>query len=558
MKRQIHTGNIPSILNRILPAIFLTLFSWACDTNVLDKVPLDRFSDEAVWKDAALTEAFVNNTYRIMPQGHTSGAQMLASVTDEAYYRTGRPDYISAGNITPAELGVLNFWTLGGEAGANYSYWGVITKCNIFFDNISASPIEETQKQRMIGEMKSLRAYAYFRLVAFFGGVPLITKSFTLNDDFNVARNSYSECMDFVVNELTEAASLLPVAYSGENKGRINKGAALAMKSRALLYMASPLNNAAQDRTRWEKAAAAAKEVIDLKIYSLFPNYKDQFLKKNLYNQESIWVRPFNYAVDPEGANVEQTLYPNGYNGFGQSSPLQNMVDAYEMTSGKLPKDDPSYDPQNPYVNRDPRFYASVLYDGAPFQHREVETFLPGGLDTQEGPVSSWNATLTGYYFRKFIDETIVNPGGVVRGDSPWIYFRYAEILLNYAEASYFLGNEQTAREYLNMVRNRPGVEMPPVTESGSALFERIVNERRVELAFEEHRYFDVRRLKIAPDVLNRGGARMNIRKDPVTGKKTYQVQEFTTKRFYEKNYLVPIPQSEIEKNPLLEQNPGY
>jgi hypothetical protein len=324
--------------------------------------------------------------------------------------------------------------------------------------------------------------------------------------------------------------------------------------------MASPLNNPTNAREKWQAASDAAKAVIDLNVYSLYPNYKDMFLKKNSYNSEIIWSRPYNELLSSEGIILELSVYPNGYSGFGQVQPYQGMVDAFEMVSGKLPKDDPTYDPQNPYINRDPRFYATILYDGAPFKDRDVETFVPGGRDSREGPISAWNATETGYYIRKFIDESITNPSATNQGNSPYIYFRYAEILLNYAEAEYFLGNEPTSREYLNMVRSRPGVDMPAITESGTALLTRIQHERQIELCFEGHRYFDVRRWKTAPVELNKLPKRMDIVKDLATGVKTYTVNTRENFKFVfaDKNYLVPIPQKEIDKNPLLVQNPGY
>lgn len=548
-----------AFIYKIILILSLALSS-SCTKDVLNMTPLDRFSDDAVWKDSNLIQTWINSTYRAMPQGHTWGAMMMANVTDESHYRTGRPDYIAQGNITPTTLGVLDYWTKGGEMSSDYCYWKVITNCNIFFDKIEASPVETTLKSRMIGEMKFLRAYAYFKLVAYFGGVPLIIKPFSPSDDLYVKRNTYDECMSFVISELDEAANLLPLDYDDADKGKITKGAALSAKSRALLYMASPLNNLTNDITKWQAAADAAKAVIDLNQYSLFSSYKDLFLKANSYNSEIIWSRPFNYAVDHElsQGGVELSLFPNGYNGYAQAHPLQNLVDEFEMLSGKLPADDPSYDPQNPYVNRDPRFYATILYDGAPFQGRAVETFLPGGKDSNEGPVSGWNATTTGYYYRKFIDETIVDPSENNQGNSPWIFIRYAEILLNYAEAEYFLGDEATCKEYINMIRSRPGVDMPPVTESGDALLARLQHERQIELVFEEQRYFDARRWKIAPIVFNITGRKMVIMKDPVTGVKTYTVSDFNPRAFSDKNYLVPIPQSEINKNPNLVQNPGY
>ncbi len=538
----------------ILAFGLMTFMHSSCMDDVLDKTPLDRFSDDAVWKDKDLIDAFISNTYRLMPVGFSGSAhQRLAGATDESYQRGDGTNFINLGNITPSSLGVLDSWT--GASGFNY--WSVITNCNIFFDRIDAAGFDQALKDRMIGEMKFLRAHSYFKLVAFFGGVPLIRKSFTLNDDFNVPRNSYEECMSFVVSELDEAAALLPLTYDAANQGRVTRGAALALKSRALVYMASPLNNAGNVMSRWQEAAAAAKAVIDLNLYSLYPNYKDLFLKKNSYNPEVIWSRGFDSSVDPQQVRVELSQYPNGYGGFGQTHPLQNIVDDYEMVSGKLPKDDPAYNPQNPYVNRDPRFYASILYDGAPFQGRPVETFLPGGKDSNEGALSGWNATLTGYYLRKFMDEAIINPSQENQGNSPWIFIRYAEILLNYAEAQYYLGNEEVCRQYLNMVRQRESVRMPAVTDSGIALLRRLQNERRIELAFEEHRWFDVRRWKIAPERLNEDGRKMTIIRAS-DGSKTYTVSDFNPRAFYERNYLVPVPQSEIDKNPMLVQNPGY
>ncbi len=527
---------------------------FSCKKNILDKVPLNSYSEELVWKDANLIETFVNNTYRVVPHGFNySMTNSLSTLTDENNGRANSAaNIINAGNITPDALGALDYW-----GDPQRGFYKVITRTNIFFSKIGDSPIDTVHKSRMTGEMTFLRAYSYFRLISFYGGVPLITKPFGLKDDFSVPRNTYKECMDFVLAELDKAAQLLPAKHSPANMGRITKGAAMAIKARALLYAASPLNNPSNDISMWQQAADAAKAVIDSNQYALFPDYKTLFLASTIYNSEIIWARPFNLQIEPENVFVELSQYPNGYGGFAQIHPLQNIVDDYETLNGKLPKNDPSYDPQNPYINRDPRFYASILYDGAPFKNREVETFLPKGQDSNEGSSQPWNATQTGYYQRKFLDETITNPGGTNIGSTPWTFIRYAEILLNYAEAKLNLGDEVTCRDYINKVRSRPSVNMPLVTESGPDLMARLQNERRIELAFEDHRWFDVRRWKIAPIVLNVPGKRMAITKD-ASGKKTYTVVDFQPRAFFEKNYLVPIPQYEISKNPKLVQNPGY
>lgn len=531
----------------------------SCNEDVLDIVPADRFTDEAVWADQALIEAFIGNAYRTIPSGLRYSLYGLSVVTDENNARSNAWAWsVWEGDLNADDLREVDYWT--GANNRNINFWQPINRCNIFFENIDrqrAVEIGMATKNRMIGEMKTIRAFSYFKLASLFGGVPLFTNTFSLEDDFRMTRNTFQEVMDFVIAELDEAIALLPETYNNANQGRITKGAAMAIKSRALLYMASPRNNPGQNAQKWQAASDAAKAIIDLGRYSLFGDYRTMFLEENIYNPEMIWQRPYNQFVSRETAFVELSLYPNGYNGFGQVHPLQNLVDDYETMNGVKPADDPTYDPQNPYANRDPRFYATILHDGALFQGREVETFYPGGLDSNEGPVSAWNATQTGYYQLKFANERIVNPSGQNMSQTPWTFVRYAEILLNYAEANYFLGNEDITREYLNLVRNRPSVNMPNVTESGEELFKRIVNERRIELVFEEHRWFDVRRWEILPEEADKDRTRMIIRKLP-DGTKQYEVTFFKTGKFNPANYLLPIPQTEINKNGLLEQNPGY
>jgi hypothetical protein len=256
---------------------------------------------------------------------------------------------------------------------------------------------------------------------------------------------------------------------------------------------------------------------------------------------------------------IELSHFPPGYYGYAHIHPLQNMVDEYERTNGLLPKEDPEYNPyQGQWENRDPRFYASISYDGAMFQGREVECFLPGGKDSNEGPIEAWNATTTGYYARKFGNESIIRPRDTNVGNTPWPHFRYNEVLLNFAEANYFLGKEDVCRQYINMIRSRPGVNMPEVTATGPDLLKKLQHERKIELFLEGHRYFDVRRWKIAPEVLSIDAEKVSIQKDPVTGVKTYTYSVFQPRNFPDKMYYLPIPQEEMEKNPSLVQNPGY
>ena len=535
----------------------------SCNEEVLEKTPIDSYSDAAVWDDEALVDAFANAAYKDIPFGfqnkHGWRFMPYANMSDESNSRNSASNIqiINEGNASSAYLGPMDVWT-GPDA---WTYWRPINQANIFLDKIQASTIDDEIKQRLIAEMRAVRAYSYFKFISHYGGVPLITTPFSLDDDFRVPRNSYDEVMSFIISELDDSINQLPLDYDASNDGRVTKGAAMAIKARALLYAASPLNNSGNDLQKWQEAADAAKAIIDLNQYNLHNDYKVLFTEAGGYNtEEIIWGRPQFINVEVE-ATVERLLFPNGWLGFGHSHPLQNLVDDYEMENGMAIEEEGSgYDAENPYVGRDPRFYHTILYDGAPFKERTIETFTPGGQDSPDGFESAWNASETGYYIRKFIDESQCGCTSNEAGSSSptWIWFRYGEVLLNYAEAMLMLGDEATAREYINLVRSRPSVNMPPVTESGDALWNRLVQERRIELVFEEFRFFDVRRWKIATDVLSQDRMRMNINRNPNTGEKTYSVEFFQPAKFNEWNYLAPIPQIVIDQNSLIEQNPGY
>ncbi len=554
---------LKTILFSLVLINICVLFMVSCQEDVLDIKPTDSFTETVVFDDPVLSEAFIYHAYSLVTYGfeYAGWTMPVSWMCDEnnARLSDAATGPITLGETNPSYLGALDVWTINGEA---RSYWPCIKQCNEFLEKTKEeSSLDADLLKRLRGEAQVIRAYSYFRLISYFGGVPLITQPFSLDDNWKIPRESYDVCMSFVISELNEAIDMLPLEVNNSDLGRATKGAAMAIKARALLFYASPLNNTGNDRTRWQAAADATKAVIDLGLYELHPDYKELFTEAGGYNtSEVIWGRQLNNNIKRE-IRTEQLFFPNGWRGYGQIHPIQNLVDDYEMANGKkIDQEGSGYDPQDPYVNRDPRFYYTILYDGAPFKERTIETFYPGGEDSPEGTVSSWNATQTGYYPRKFIDEskTGYGWGPTANSDPTWMWFRYGEILLNYAETMYKLGDEETCREYINKVRSRSSVNMPPVTESGEALWNRLVNERRIELVFEEHRFFDVRRWKIAEDVLSRDRMRMYIWKDPTTGAKTYEVKFFRNAKFNSWNYLNPIPQSEIDKNALLEQNPGY
>lgn len=542
-------------MKNIIISLLVTFFTLhSCD--VLDLKPLDSLSEQDIWQDPNLIQLYVNSCYDAVYHGF-SGDDILAGICGETYpiRDSGGAKQIlqaglTSGNVNGSITGRLNFWDRG------YSY---LRKINLFFDKMENVSLGK-EVEEMIGEMKFLRAFIYSTLINRYGGVPIITKVYQLDEEFGMPRDSYEKCVEFIVNELNEAIHLLPDQQPEESLGRASADACRALKARQLLYAASPFNNPNNDKNKWQDAADAAEELIDTR-YELYPDYQNLFLA---HNSEIIFARYFTQASN---CDFYVWMGRSESGGHGAQNPTQNIVNAYEMkATGKLPyiqiedgsyvlNAESGYDPQNPYVGRDPRFYASILYDGSIWAGRETETF-EGGADSPQGSNFSWNATKTSYYLKKFIPEELPPIGATEHMTSPWIFFRYAEVLLNYAEAKFELGDEETCRKMLNKVRSRQSVNMPEITDTGEALRKRIRNERRIELAFEEHRYFDVRRWNIAEQTENEPLYSMKITKE--YGIKKYTEEPLMERKFDRKLYLIPISITEIQKDKQLQQNPGY
>lgn len=540
-------------MKKIIYILVAILALNSCD--VLDMKPLDKVSDADVWEDSALIELYVNASYNSI--NHEFSQHMLSDASDETYCIHNWANFwvIQKGEMTSDNVtGIsekINYWK---------SAYSNIRTINVFFDRIDDAPVETDLKNRMKGEMKFIRAWIYANLIWRYGDVPLITDLFELNQDYKVKRDSYSDCVDFITKELDEAMTWLPAKSSSETLGRATGDACKALKARVLLYAASEQNNPSHSKEKWEAAAEATKAVLDAG-YSLGNDYQSVFLEDN---DEIIFARYFTQANSTDFMLFNGR---NGSNGWTGENPTQNLVNAYEMTNGELPylneelplKINPAsgYDESNPYAGRDPRLDASILHDGSMWAGRETETWH-GGLDSPESSIGSWNASKTAYAFKKFMVESIPPSGSSVKPENPWIFFRLAEFYLNYAEIMYELGNEEQAREYVNKVRARQSVNMPPVTASGEKLRDKIRNERRVELAFEGHRFFDVRRWCVADETENRDLLAMNIQKQ-ADGTKTYEVTMLLKRSFLEQHKLVPIPRTEIDKSEgSLVQNPGY
>jgi hypothetical protein len=555
-----------NIIYNISALVITAMLLFGCKKDFLDVTPTVRVSDAAILNDSTLFEKYVINRYMGVkltdkeaegtPPGFGRGFEyaMWSSLTDESIYNNDDNTWlIQRGQLAPENTGIAGtFW------GRSYRS---IRECNYALNNIDKVNMSDFHKKRLEGEIKFIRAYRYFDIIRNYGGAVLMgNKEFNLTDDlqdpslFN--RASIQESIDYTVAQLDTAALTLPTDNDDSwILGRATKGAALALKARLLLYAASPLYNAGT----WQAAADAAKAVMDMGKYSIYQGgYGKLFLTPD--NPEIIFERL--YAQGARHVCLEIANGPNGYDGWGGNLPLQNLVDDYEMMDGK-PITDPTsgYDPQNPYVNRDPRFYATILYNEAPYRGSKVETFVPGGKDSKDGP-SNWNTSKTGYYLKKFMNDQlpIDNPWDIA-GTQPWIYMRYAEVLLNYAEAeNEAAGPNPSVYAAVNQVRERAGVNMPdlPAGLSQDEMRQRIRMERRVELAFEEFRYYDVRRWKIADQTENEPAYGIEVDKDG--NNFTYKRKiALDGKKFNVQNYWLPIPRAEIQaSNGKLEQNPNY
>ncbi|MDX9882955.1 MAG: RagB/SusD family nutrient uptake outer membrane protein [Prolixibacteraceae bacterium] len=587
--------------NRIYLTLILTaLLAGACE-NPLDVTPYDKYGAEFVFGEPKKAEEYVMRTYNIFPYGSAdqgynrleSGKSMIACASDEAMPNLpgSNVDILTNGSWSPSSSNPDNMWD---------HYYQYIRAANIGLDNLNMLPESQaTLRDQLYGELIFIRAYAHSELIKRYGGIPIIDRTLTLEDDLNIPRNTFEECVDFVASQCDLAMPYLlsPDEASGGQLGRISSGAALALKARMLLYAASDLyNGPAYDgsnskligygnysKTRWEAAAEAAAEVISLGYYSLYKpnaiadsqndatartngekNYADLFYTL-AGNKELVLIRTVAQSNGVEKKNV-----PVGYtNGDGTTNPSQQMIDAYGMLNGKSITDPTSgYNPEAPYVNRDPRFNISIFYNekawtGNP-SRTKVETFVDG-LDNK---TDQTNATKTGYYLSKFMKSGIVISGSETKTNHCFPHIRYAEVLLNYAEAMNEAygpdvdpkGFGKTARAAVEEVRARvlrpkdAALSSVPAGDV-AAMREAIRNERRVELAFEDHRHIDVRRWKIAPQTIGQNLNGMRITKTGSTY--TYEIVPNVAVRIFEpKMYLYPIPQSEMNKNKALIQNP--
>lgn len=614
-------------LNLYILIVALLSMLTGCDDDFLNTKPLNEVSEADVWTDEDLAEAAVTGIYQGLGDGGFD-EQMLASLTDEAVFtHAGR----GINTVTESRANSDN----RGWVNATYDWddmYRVIRAANIAISELREPQFENTtQAERLLGEALFLRAYYYHQLVRYYGGVPLVSEPLTLDSEFKIPRSTFEASVNFIISDCDEAFGLLD--GKSPDPGRATAEAALALKSRILLYAASDLHDiptasskssliggfsnpeligyvSGDQNARWIAALNAAKAVLDLggfgyeldltapvSFEEAKQNYINLSLSRNGGESEAIWSRQFIEDKGDSGTRMGLFNGPNGYHNWAGNAPLQNLIDDYEMMDGSaFDWDNPAH-ASAPYENRDPRFYATVLYDGADWKPRPSDVTLRDpanqiqtgqyeiidesgakvihfGLDTRQGPIEDWNGTRSGYYMRKFIDPNPSIIDQTDRQEVPWVFFRYTEAIFNYVEALLETGgSEEEARNWLNRIRYRVG--MPAIGASGPALMEKYRQERRIEMAFEEQRYHDARRWMIAPETIGQKARIIEISGtlkpgsmvtryafDPSDYDYTYTPTELDpgieNRMWLDKSYYVPISRSELNANTTLIQNPGY
>ena len=547
----------------------------SCSDETINYTPVDFIPASIVYGDSVKIALFVNNIYSYMPDGYNrlSGNSMVASATDEAVHSV---------RGSGAEKWGTGSW------GPSVNYDNVFASC---YTGIRRSFVYEEQifpfiqdhvmssvgRDLFSGQILFLRAMYNFELLKRFGGYPLVKKALQTNEDLNLPRNTYDECVNYIVGLCDEAAPLLPVVHAANQLGRATRGAALALKARVLLYSASPLfndqakaadtpENGKYDATKWAKAAEAAAAVINLKngaapayeLYSAGTGYEAFFYVLN-GNKEIIFSKmtPANNTVERLNGPVSIT------GGEGGTCPSLNLVNAYEMKTGEpFDWNNPAH-AANPFANRDPRFDKSILFNGSKWINNMIIETFEGGKDKLGN-----KATRTGFYLRKFLNVNARWNAPVGTTFHCFPHFRYGEVLLSFAEAMNEAfgpdadpkGYGLTARNAVDLIRKRAGLtgntNLLSTAPSGDAtkMREAIRHERLIELAFEEHRHLDLRRWKIAEQVLNQPVMGLTIIKNG-DGSYSYSPVEVEERFFTPKMYLYPFPLEEVNRNNKLDQN---
>ncbi|WP_343556363.1 RagB/SusD family nutrient uptake outer membrane protein [Sphingobacterium sp.] len=560
-------------------------------TKVLEVENLAEVSQDNIWNDPQAIQILLNNIYRLAEPDNYSGSypnagrfrHLVGCITDE-----GRPSVTYLGTTNGINNGVS--FTVDSSPFQLWSY-NTIRQINDILKNIETSFIlpsgssqdKVDERNNLIGQAKFFRAYLYWRMVQIYGGVPIVDKVLDENSpELMAPRNTMEECFQFIKKDLEEASIFLPIKAS--MRGMITKGAALGLLSRVLINRASPLYNPTNNIQFWKDASIPAKQLIELGEYSLGTqaDFGQWYFNKD--SKETIWQIEFVLGKREHGFDAANhswfQLQGDGVN----ICPTQELVDAFPMANGKLIGESGSgYNPNDPYINRDPRLYATVITNGdASFGGTPIYTYLSEGSEVSgnykynPNQLNGFYATGTGYYLKKGMDARLLvtknyNYG---RGSySNWIEMRLAEIMLNYAESENEQGNTAIAYDILHQLRKRAGIASGngnygiPLGMSSLQMREYLQNERFIEFAFENKRYWDLRRWRLSEEVLSKATHCISIKKKnntpPTSNGADYTFTVVTSSHdqsfppiFLEKFYFLPLPKNELQLNPNLKQNP--
>lgn len=557
--------------------------------DLLDPTVVRTLNEELTFSDSVRTISFVTAIYSELGANSFSNRYgnggSLAEGSDESVSRL----FGATQAWVPLMIGTLNATRTTPYEKVYNNGWTNIRRANTFIKNFSKLPLAEETKNRLLGEVKFLRAWYFWSMVQHFGGLPIIgDKLYTLDETILEPRSKYEDCIEYLVKELDEARDLLPSPRGDqrpEDYGRANKGFCMGLKARILMFAASDLYNGGQesiagdrkllvgyetkDDARWQRALDAAQDVISTGWYNLVENnaptpgrgFYELFI--NRVNDEFIFP-----AMAGNNRTMEANFLPRSRNGNVNGCPSLNAAKRFGTNKG-LPITDPAsgYNPAEPFKNRDPRFTYTIINNGDKWRTNASSTASP--IWTHVGaPTDGMDVSLvyTGMFFRKFCNESSTANAGT-NTDRVMPIIRYADILLMHAEANIELKNYEAAAEKIIMVRKRAGIQPGADNRYGlkvstdEAYWNSVIrNERAVELCLEDSRFWDVRRWKTAPVELNTTIMRLKITKG-ADDKFTYEeipVDKNPFRVFQPLHYFFPLPMTEVMKNTKMVQNPGY
>lgn len=553
-----------NIFLKIYSLLFGILFFTSC-TKSFDVPNTAAIPDNLVWEDQSLISAYVNRIY-LDAQGVMDWSTSSPSWADEAGWGNNGQygKNVAYGRISP-DANDLNYWP-----------YTAIRRINTFLVNSEISSLPVDLLTRLKGEVYFMRALQYFEMVKRFGGVPIIDKPQSKSDSLFVKRNSTSECFTFILKDLDKAISLLP--NKSPEAGRITRAAAIAFKGRVLLYKASPQFNPNNTQSLWTDAFNANKTAIDSlnkNGYGIFTEGTNPYnmLWFSEMNKEVIIVCRHDYPSNVTSRDAAVRPLSASVNSSGSSQPTQELVDAFPMSNGKSISESPDYDPQKFFVNRDPRFYSVIVYNGCeyPLPGRSYTTQWTyfGSKIVSEAYRDGWG-TNTGYYCRKAVDMTLTtamcNYSGV-----DFIEMRYAEVMLNLAEAANETGNTLIGYDMIGQIRKRAGIPAGSDNLYGlkagmnqTEMRNAIKNEKFVEQSFENKRFWDLRRWRQLGQL---NGKRRhafapyaNDVNNPSLGF-IYKLENNDIEqdlKYPDNYYFLPISRTEINNNPNLKQTSGW